>query len=408
MANNFSERVAQNVAQTREGVSGVAQIELEHVSNRNTRAIIIASVVGCLMVLLTAGAIYFAIQKFFSFGTNTKGGLAEEVRTTNTSSKDITRRAPPVRTPPVVATPPAAAPVEEPKKEEVKIVHVPAQAPAAEPGFFNLPASGKKEKTLTERQLESGMMPPGNTGKRQMQNLLDSYGAEGEPRGEKQYASSAGLGEKLRPIEVEKGTAMRMKNRHLTLAQGTFINCIMETAVDTTVPGMTTCRIPENVFSMDGRTLLIERGSRVFGEYRGAVANGLARIFLLWTRVETPHGVIIDLNSPSTDSLGRAGLTGEVDNHWWQRFGSALLFSLVQDGFDFAMTKANKSSETNYYGNSQDSMNELVREAMKWAGNIPPTLHVNQGAGIGIYVARPIDMSNIYRLESEEPGYRIR
>jgi len=384
-----------NAASQQSGAAaGMPQLERVEEKSRAAGRVVLGGLTAVAGLLAVAA--WFVIQNVVNIHAKDEAKSVAEVRTGLTSDREIVRRVPHEIPVPEVAPVLKAAPKPPPAPEARPLV-------PAEPRPAVLPVAVKKEKTLTERQLESGMMADTRSAP-QVRNLLESYaegGGEGQGGGAR-YASGEGLGESLKPIRVEKGGALRMKNRHFILPQGTFINCIMETAVDTSVPGMTSCRIPENVFSMDGRTLLIERGSRVFGEYRGAVANGLARIFLLWTRVETPHGVIIDLNSPATDSLGRSGLSGYVDSHWWQRFGSALMFSLVQDGFDFAMTKANKSSETNYYGSSQSTMTELIREAMRWAGNIPPTLHVNQGAGVGIFVARPVDMSGVYRLERED------
>lgn len=214
------------------------------------------------------------------------------------------------------------------------------------------------------------------------------------------------LNEKLMPAKIPAGTAGRIFNRYLTLAKGTFINCILETKVDTTVPGMTSCRIPENLYSMDGRTVLVEAGSRVFGEYRGSLAQGQDRVFVLWTQIHTPHGVVVNLDSPGTDPLGGAGHGGEVDYHWWQRFGNALLFSLIDDSFNFATMKASERSDgVSYYTTSQDSMSELISEAMKQTGQIPPTIHINQGTRIGIFTARNIDMSSVYELKPKS-GYR--
>ena len=220
----------------------------------------------------------------------------------------------------------------------------------------------------------------------------------------REYADSDNnLNEKLMPAKIEAGTAGRIHNRYLTLAKGTFINCILETNVDTTVPGMTSCRIPENIYSMDGRTVLVEAGSRMFGEYRGALAQGQDRVFVLWTQIHTPYGVVVDLDSPGTDPLGGAGHTGEVDFHWWRRFGNALLFSLIDDSFNFATMKASERSDgVSYYTTSQDSMSELIKEAMKQTGQIPPTIRINQGSRIGIFTARNIDMSSVYELRQKQ------
>lgn len=162
---------------------------------------------------------------------------------------------------------------------------------------------------------------------------------------------------------------------------------------------MTSCVLPRDIYSSNGKVLLLEKGSKAIGEYTGAVENGLNRIFVLWTQIQTPKGVRIQLDSPGTDSLGGAGLSGEVDFHWWKRFGNALLFSLVQDGFEYGMNKqADNSGGVNYYGNTNDGMQEIIQEAMRQSGNIPPTLTKNQGEKIGIFVGRDLDFSPVYQL----------
>ena len=247
--------------------------------------------------------------------------------------------------------------------------------------------------TLSDRRLAAPMMA---------QIERPAGPAAKAPADEASYAEEGKFEQMFKGTKLKSGSAHRVKNRALVLPKGTFINCIMETAVDTTVPGMTSCRIPENVFSMDGRTLLIEAGSRAFGEYRGAVAQGLDRIFMLWTQVETPHGVVIDLDSPATDSLGRSGVTGEVEHHWWARFGNALLFSIIDDGFQFAMEKASDNDNAISYSNTDSGMSQFLAEVMRETGQIPPTILMNQGTRVGIFVARNIDMSSVYQIEADD------
>ena len=188
------------------------------------------------------------------------------------------------------------------------------------------------------------------------------------------------------PVSV----ASVISNPSLTLSKGTVIECILETRVDTTVPGMTSCIIPQNVYSMNGRVLLIEKGTKAIGEYQGSV----------WSELRTPEGVAVNISSPTADALGGAGVGGYVDHHWWRRFGSALMFSMVSDAFKFGMTKAEKSSNTSVrYDTTEDGMNEIIKEAMRQSGNIPPTLIKNPGERVSIFVARDVDFSKVYNLK---------
>lgn len=310
-----------------------------------------------------------------------------------TATDEYVRQAPPVPTPPrrprVREEPkPDPAPVE--KAPETRTVYVKEAAPEPEKKEEKPQPQGP---TLSERRLAAPMMGSVDTPKKSASRREEAAGEEPVGSFDKLFQSS----------KLAAGSAARVKNRSLVLPKGTFINCIMETAVDTTVPGMTSCRIPENVFSMDGRTLLVEAGSRAFGEYRGAVAQGVDRIFMLWTQIETPHGVIVDLGSPATDSLGRAGVTGEVDHHWWRRFGNALLFSIIDDAFQFAMEKASDSENSiNNYSSTDSGMSSFLSQVMRETGQIPPTIRMNQGTRVGIFVARNIDMSSVYRLEADD------
>lgn len=261
----------------------------------------------------------------------------------------------------------------------------------------------KPEPTLAEKRNMAPMMAESaslkdadvNDGKGLASTLRDEGFDSGTGR-----SSGGKLGGLLSSVSTPPTNATMMPDRNLLLPKGTFIDCVLETKLDTTVPGMTSCVIPRDVYSANGRVLLIERGSKAIGEYKGAVENGLNRIFVLWTQIQTPKGVRVNIDSPATDALGGSGMAGEIDFHWWARFGNALLFTLIQDGFDFAMTKQSENNGgVNYYQNSEDGMNQIIQEAMRQSGNIPPTLTKNQGERVGIFVARDVDFSKVYQLK---------
>lgn len=346
-------------------------------------------------VFLAAGAGTWYVTKLLEAPEAEAPQAVTKAASMITATDEYVRQAPPPQTPPRrprVRQEPKPEPAPAEKPPETRTVYVKEAAPEPEKKEEKPASQGP---TLSERRLAAPMMGSVDAPKRTAAGHDRSDAAAEEPVGnfDKLFQSS----------KLAAGTASRVKNRSLVLPKGTFINCIMETAVDTTVPGMTSCRIPENVFSMDGRTLLVEAGSRAFGEYRGAVAHGVDRIFMLWTQIETPHGVIVDLGSPAADSLGRAGVTGEVDHHWWRRFGNALLFSIIDDAFQFAMEKASESDNSiNNYSSTDSGMSSFLSQVMRETGQIPPTIRMNQGARVGIFVARNIDMSSVYQVEADD------
>ncbi len=204
------------------------------------------------------------------------------------------------------------------------------------------------------------------------------------------------LQDSLSGTETPQAMAHVLAHRNVLLTKGTFIDCVLNTAINSSVAGMTKCTLTRNIYSDNGNTLLLERGSIVTGEYRANLAAGQARLFVLWDRVKTPHGVVVDLSSPSTDPLGASGMPGDIETHFWQRYGGAMMLSLVDDLAASATSSSGGSTVT--LQNSSQAAQNAATEALKNTINIPPTLRKNQGERINIFVARDIDFSNVYRL----------
>jgi len=112
--------------------------------------------------------------------------------------------------------------------------------------------------------------------------------------------------------------------------------------------------------------------------------------------------VIVPLASPGADELGRAGLPGEVNTHFWERFGAALLVSVV----DGAVTAAAQSSR-NGSGTvviEPSASQGVLTEILKSTVNIPPTVVKQNGDRIQVLVARDLDFRSVYELRSIAPG----
>ena len=213
---------------------------------------------------------------------------------------------------------------------------------------------------------------------------------------------SGGVEEKLEAVELKAASARTLPDRDYLLTQGAMIDCVLETKLISTVAGMSSCHLTRDIYSANGRVVLLDRGSKVVGRYQGGgVQQGDARIFVVWTRVETPSGVVIELQSPGTGPLGEAGLGGWVDTHFWDRFGAAILLSIIQDGADAAAARAAGPGANNAISlsNQATAGKEVVAKSMEPTLNIPPTIYKNQGERVGIFVARDLDFRSVYGLE---------
>lgn len=209
----------------------------------------------------------------------------------------------------------------------------------------------------------------------------------------------------LRPTQLEGSRAGTLGNRDLIVAMGTSIPCVLETALASDQPGFASCVINRDVLSDNGRVVLMEKGTQIIGEYRGGLQRGQKRLFVLWNRAKTPEGVIVTLASPATDAIGRAGVDGHVDTHWWERFGSALLLSIVGDATSYANSRL-QDSEVDAK-NTSSAGQQAAAIAVEQSINIPPTLLKHQGELVSILVVRDLDFSGVYRLRVTEPKNRI-
>jgi type IV secretion system protein VirB10 len=210
--------------------------------------------------------------------------------------------------------------------------------------------------------------------------------------------ASSELASRLQPTATPAVRAQRLPTQRFLLPKGAFVDCTLETALDSTLPGLTTCITAVDIFSADGKVVLLERGTKLVGETRGELKLGQARVFVLWTEARTPQGVVVQLASPGTDALGRAGLPGAVDTHFWDRFGAAILLSLVNGSVQAGVSAAQQRSSGNTILYSPQGAGNVMAEVLRNTVNIPPTVVKNQGERIQVLVARDADFESVYAL----------
>ena len=232
--------------------------------------------------------------------------------------------------------------------------------------------------------------------------------AEAADPGMAQYAALMGQGQApVAPREPPDGvtSAKPLYNPNTLLLRGTYIRCVLESRVITDVPGYTSCVVTEPVYSVNGKRLLLPRGSKVMGSYNSDALIG-ERAAIVWDRITTPTGMDVNMRSPGADMLGSAGNPGHYSAHWAQRISSALLISLLSDAFKYAGAK-NGPQETAvvngaiyqnpYESNTARTMERLANMALDRNMARPPTVTINQGTILNVYVARDVDFSAVMR-----------
>ena len=188
---------------------------------------------------------------------------------------------------------------------------------------------------------------------------------------------------------VDVAHASRLHDMAHIAPQGTVIPGILETAINSDLPGFVRAVVSRDIHGFDGTTVLIPRGSKLIGQYRSGVALSQTRAFVVWSRLLTPDGISIDIGSPATDQLGRGGLDGETDTHFFERFGSAILLSVMSSGLDSLWNRTNTAI---IIGSSQQAT-QVAGIALQKQIDIPVTIKVPQGTPLEVFVTRDLDFT---------------
>jgi type IV secretion system protein VirB10 len=193
---------------------------------------------------------------------------------------------------------------------------------------------------------------------------------------------------------TDRARASMLANRSKTVAQGTLIRAVLETALNTTNEGFSRAIISNNIYSFDGTQILIPRGSRLIGEYGADTQRGQNRALINWTRLIRPDGATIAIGSPATDPLGRGGIKADVNSHFFERFGSAILQSVLDIGVNAVARRSNNTIILTTPGGQGTNSSPSVQPQQ-----IKPTLKVKAGTSISVFVARDLDFSDVEARE---------
>ncbi|CAO3878260.1 MULTISPECIES: type IV secretion system protein VirB10 [Achromobacter] len=271
---------------------------------------------------------------------------------------------------------------------------VPGSAPQTEQkGALSNLADAVVVDPVMQRRLTSGLRGSKEDGNK-------SADRQGSPQPPPREADSGPMAGRLTPMKLSASRAGLIGNRDMMITQGAMIDCVQETKLVTAQAGMLSCYAPHDVRSTSGRVVLIDKGTRFIGYQQGVLAQGQPRVGVVWSRLETPKGVVIHLDSPGTGPLGEAGLDGFIDTHFAERFGGAIMVSLISDLGTWATSRGSSDNGQVQFSTTGDAATNAVTTVLDNTINIPPTLYRNQAGRLGIYVARDLDFGSVYTLRS--------
>jgi type IV secretion system protein VirB10 len=276
---------------------------------------------------------------------------------------------------PVVVAPPAPMIIQAaaPAQTSPQVTSDP-HAPAMVVDFSQAPAAGAVTTTAT--------------------TVAQGGGAAKDAASDDKMSADERFSARISGSNVDVAHASRIHDLSHTAPQGTVIPAVLETAINSDLPGFVRAVVSRDVRGFDGTTVLIPRGSKLIGQYRSGVALSQTRAFVVWSRVLTPDGVSIDIGSPGTDQLGRGGLEGETDTHFFERFGSAILLSVMGAGLE-RLAESGDNNNTAIIIGSQQQASQVASIALQKQIDIPVTIKVPQGTPLQVFVTRDLDFAGV-------------
>lgn len=193
-----------------------------------------------------------------------------------------------------------------------------------------------------------------------------------------------------RPAPVTRAEVI--VNPSNTVVQGTMIQAVTETALDSTLPGAMRAIVSEDVHSFDGARVLIPRGARLIGRYRSDVALAQSRVMVAWDRIILPDNQTVEISAFGGDELGRTGTTGFVDTRFAQRFGSAALISLIGALPAAAAGQIEDEAAADIASDVGTDLRDSTQSVMQDYLAIRPVIHVDQGTRITVMVDRDLEI----------------
>ncbi|MBL0725335.1 MAG: TrbI/VirB10 family protein [Alphaproteobacteria bacterium] len=135
-----------------------------------------------------------------------------------------------------------------------------------------------------------------------------------------------------RKSESSRDSTKKLTHLDTSILTGKIIDAVIETAINTEVPGNSRAIVSHDVYGEVGNKVLIPKGSRLYGTYSSSVVRGQSNINISWNRIVRPDGVDVTISAQAVDQFGRAGVRGDVDNRVGDSVANSILMTMTTLG----------------------------------------------------------------------------
>lgn len=291
--------------------------------------------------------------------------LSSEPKKQEVVEEEFTNLPPSNFIPEPISTPPA----EPPEKKDFKVEDVFAKLDTS-PSIDEVLLRKQMKQFELERSSYKGLQKisinyPENGGEpdysisniTQFQNMDKDYSRQGEPKTIPSY-----------PVDL---------TRVLPITE--TVPVILLDEIKSELSGdVVRAKISQDVYGYHKRKILIPAGSTAIGRYKPLKKVGDTRLDIEFYRVLTPEGINIQLTGFAADSEGSQGLTGEIDNKNWEKFGVAGIAAGIQAASQLTVD-VNDNQQQAVADSIAQPINEVITQVLSESINIAPTVRIQKG-----------------------------
>jgi type IV secretion system protein VirB10 len=179
------------------------------------------------------------------------------------------------------------------------------------------------------------------------------------------------------------------------LKAGTIVPAVLITGINSDLPGPVIGQVRENVYdTVTGNTLLVPQGARLIATYDSMVSWGQERVLVCWNRLIFPNGDSVNLQCmPAADLEGAAGLTDDVNEHWWRLIKGAAISTLLaatSEGLAGNVSSYNPTVPQMFASGAGQNINQVGQQLTRRDLQVQPTITVRPGFSVNLIVTKDV------------------
>ena len=190
-----------------------------------------------------------------------------------------------------------------------------------------------------------------------------------------------------------------------TVTPWTMISAVLETSIQSDHASDVLARVSQPVKDATLTEVLIPAGALLHGwqDGRNQVLQNDHSILVRWDQIEYPNGGTVNLpQMPAMGPEGFAGIDGDVNHHYAQVWGPALLISAITAGVSLAQHPTyggyqGYSPEQQAFGSGAEVLGGRAIGQLGSEMNVRPTITVPAGSTFRVLVTRNLTFDGPYQ-----------